>query len=125
MHGSIVYAQLTSAKPEVQADYETVEEVTRTPILNPEILNSHPNSNYHPGRLSFDYSPLVYFVSTVLKNGDLITSKHTTHDQERQSRNNRLQSCYITSGYILCRTYDIRSGFLFLEYTVRNRDSCL
>ena len=92
MHGSIVYAQLTSAKPEVQADYETEEEVTRTPTLNPEILNSHPNSNYHPGRLSFDYSPLVYFVSTVLKNEGLVNSKHTTHDQERQQRHNRLQA---------------------------------
>ncbi len=84
MHGSIIYAQLTSAKPEVQADYETEEEVTRTPALNPEILNSHPNSNYHPGRLSFDCSPLVFMVSMVLKNGDLINSKHITHDQERQ-----------------------------------------
>jgi hypothetical protein len=64
MHGSIIYAQLTSTKPEVQADYETEEEVTRTLALNPEILNSHPNSNYHTGRLSFDYSPLVYCVNT-------------------------------------------------------------
>ena len=35
MHGSIIHAQLT----EVQADYETEEEVTRTPTLNPETLN--------------------------------------------------------------------------------------
>ncbi len=89
MHGSIIHTQLT----EVQAEYETEEEVTRTPALNPEILNSHPNSNYHPGWLSFDYSPLVYFVSTVLRNGDLVNSKHTTHDQERQQRkHNRLQA---------------------------------
>ena len=88
MHGSIIHTQLT----EVQTDYVTEEEVTRTHVLNPEILNSHPNSNYHPGRLSFDYSPLVYFVSTVLKNGGLVNSKRTTHDQERQQRHNRLQA---------------------------------
>jgi hypothetical protein len=60
MHGSIIYAQLTSAKPEVQADYETEEEVTRTPALNPEILNSHPNSYYHPGLLAFSCSHRIH-----------------------------------------------------------------